>query len=413
MRMLESELGRCGGRIANPWSLVKSPEEFWGDLGTQGRRLLKELLEGTMEAWRDAWVEVEWHKPAAQRKTHRNGYYERKRWPTALGLLRDVRVPRCRDAGLTEQMFARLGDPREDLAGSAIDLLLAGVSTRRVGELLERIIDLPVSAGQVSKLAKRLDAEVRAFHTRPLADEYVYLIFDAIHLKGRGAPRLVRSGLRRTRKRIVLVAYGVTKAGIKELIDFQIADSENAADWQTFAAGLQRRGLVGRNLRLSTTDGNLGLIAAVTTVWPFVPRQRCWFHKMQNVANKLPKRAEQEVLAGLRKVYDAANRAAAERAFVRWAQRWKDLYEDAVRCVETDLDALLQVYQLPAAHRRMMRTTNGIERRMRELRRRTRSIGTFVNDDSIERIIYGLFAYWNQKDAARVCREFRKAKNVA
>lgn len=413
MRVVAAELERLDGRMPNPWSLVKSPEEFWGDLGIHGRQLLKELLEGTMEAWRDAWVEVEWHMPAARRKTYRNGYYERKRWPTALGNLTNIRVPRCRDPGLTERMFRKLNDPQEDLAGSAVDLLLAGVSTRRVGELLERIIELPVSPGQVSKLAKRLDAEVRAFHTRPLKDEYVYLTFDAIHLKGRGAPRLIRTGLRRTRKRVVLVAYGVTQAGIKELIDFQVSDSESGPAWEKFLWSLQRRGLVGRTLRLVTTDGNKGLIAAVEQVWPFVLRQRCWFHKMQNVANKVKRKDQQEVLAGLRPVYQADNRRQAERAYLHWARRWQERYEEAVQCVEADLDALLIVYDLPPPHRRMMRTTNPIERRMREFRRRTRSIGTFMNDASLERILYGLIAYWNRKYAARPCREFRNAKHVA
>lgn len=413
MRLVEAELDRFNGRMPNPWSLVKTPEEFWGDLSTHGRKLLKDLLEGTMETWRDTWVEVEWHKPAAQRKTYRNGYYRRKRWPTALGMLGDVRVPRCRDKGLTDHMFAKLDDHREGLADSVIDMLLAGVSTRRVGELLERIIDLPVSPGQVSRLAKRLDAEVRAFHTRPLTDEYVYVLFDAIYLKARGAPRLIHTGLRRTRKRIVLVAYGVTRAGIKQIIDFRVANGESEAAWSGFLWDLYRRGLEGKSLRLITTDGNGGLITAVETVYPFVNRQRCWFHKMQNVASKVKQRERQEVLAGLRDVYNAENRRQAEKAYIRWARRWKDRYEKAVQCVEDDLDALLACYDVPAPHRRMVRTTNPIERRMRELRRRTRSIGTFVNDASLKRIVYGLVAYWNRKYAGRTCREFREARHVA
>lgn len=413
MRVVESELGSTALRMPNSWSLVKDPEEFWGDLSTQGRRLLKELLEGTMEAWRDTWVEVEWHRPAAERKTHRNGYYVRKRWATPLGQLQDVRVPRCRDAGLTGHMFTRLQQHRESLSESVVDMLLAGVSTRRVGELLERIIALPVSAGQVSRLARRLDAEVRAFHERPLEDHYQYLIFDAIHLKARGPKRLIETRKRRSRRRVVLVAYGVTRAGIKEIIDFRVAKSESEAAWTAFCASLLRRGLAGRELRLITTDGNAGLIAAVETTYPFVSRQRCWFHKMQNVAQNVRRRDYQEVLTGLRAVYAAANRRQAEKALEAWAKRWRSQYEAAVLCVDEDLENLLAVFELPEAHRRMMRTTNPIERWMRELRRRTRSIGTFVNDASIERIVYGLIAYWNQKYAARVCREFREAKNVA
>jgi transposase-like protein len=399
--------------MPNRWSLVKSPEEFWGDLGTHGRRLLKELLEGTMELWRDEWVEVGWHKPAARRKTHRNGYYQRTRWPTALGTLRDVRVPRCRQRGLTEQMFSRLEDQREALGESVVDMLLAGVSTRRVGELLERIIDLPVSAGQVSRLAKRLDSEVRAFHTRPLDDSFVYLLLDAIHLKARGTPRLFQTGLRRTRKRAVLVAYGVRADGIKQIIDFRLANGETRVAWEKFLTHLYRRGLRGTQLRLITTDGGGGVIAGVEEAYPHVARQRCWFHKMQNVSAKLRKKERVKVLTGLREVYGAATRRAAVRAYTAWAKRWHGRYPNAVECLDRDLEELLAVFSLPAAHRRMVRTTNGIERCFREVRRRTRSIGTFVNDASIERIIYGLVAYHNAKYATRICREFKKLAQVA
>lgn len=413
MRFVEADFDRVRTTMPNPWSLVKSPEEFWGDLSTHGRRLLRELLEGTMELWRDEWVAVDWHQPAAERKAYRNGYYRRARWPTTLGALRDVRVPRCREKGLSAHMFSRLEDHREALGQSVVDMLLAGVSTRRVGELLERIIDLPVSAGQVSKLAKRLDAEVRSFHTGPIEAPFMYLLLDAIHLKARGTPRLFQTGLRRTRKRVVLVAYGITAGGVKRIIDFRLANGETRVAWEKFLSNLYRRGLHGTELRLITTDGGGGVIAGVQEAYPHVARQRCWFHKMQNVAAKLRKKEQAEVLNGLRGVYGAATRRAAVRAYTAWARHWHDRYPAAVECVDRDLQELLAVFDVVAAHRRMVRTTNGIERCFREVRRRTRSIGTFVNDASIERIVYGLVAYHNAKYATRICREFRKLERVA
>ncbi len=413
MKLVEAELDRTRPTMPNLWSLVKDPEEFWGDLGTQGRHLLKELLEGTMEAYRDEWVAVPWHQAAVQRKSYRNGCYRRKRWPTALGLLENVRVPRCRDKAFTQDMLARLDHHRDELGQSAVDLLLAGVSTRRVGELLERIIRLPVSAGQVSRLAKRLDAAVRQFHTQALQDEYLYLVLDAIYLKARGTPRLIETGLRRTRKRVVLVAYGVTTAGIKRIIAFRVAKSESEAAWRNFLWSLHRRGLEGQHLKLVATDGCGGLIAAVEDVYPFVPRQRCWFHKMQNVASHVRRRDQKRVLRGLRAVYTAEHRRAAEQAVRRWADVWRERYPKVVKSVEQDLPELLNFFDVPTAHRKMVRTTNPIERRFREVRRRTNSIGTFVNDASLERIVYGLVAYYNAKYATRVCKEFRKVRCVA
>jgi putative transposase len=413
MRFVEAELGQMHPTMPSLWSLVKDPEEFWGDLSRHGRQLLKTLLEGTLEVWRDQWVEVPWHRPAQVRKTSRNGYYPRKRWATSLGPLENVRVPRCRDPGLTRHMFQRLARHDAALSQSAVDLLLAGVSTRRVGELLDQILDLPISAGQVSRLAKRLDADVRAYHLRPLADRYRYWLLDGIHLKARGTPRLFETGLRRSRKRVLLVALGVTVDGHKEVVDFRVANGETTRAWEGFLQGLYRRGLEGQPLQLITTDGGGGVQAAVELVYPHVPRQRCWFHKMQNVAQRVRRRDRQAVLHGLRAVYSAPTRRAALAAYTAWGRRWQARYPEAVRCVERDLAELLAVFDLPPEHRRMVRTTNPIERTFREVRRRTRSIGTFVNDASIERIVFGLVAYFNRKYAARVCPAFRKKRQVA
>lgn len=413
MRLVEAELDLIRERMPNPWSLVKDPEEFWGDLSKNARTLLRDLLEGTMELWRDQHVAVNWHQSAADRQGYRNGYYTRKNWKTALGPLGAVRVPRCREKGLTQKMFSRLEDHRQAYADQVIEMLLGGVSTRRVGDLLDRIIDLPVSAGQVSRLAKQLDAHVQAFHRRSLTDDWQYVILDAIHLKARGTPRLIATGLRHSRRRVVLVAYGISTAGIKQILDFQLASSESESGWRKFLAGLYRRGLQGQKLRLITTDGHGGLQAAIEDIYPEVARQRCWFHKMQNVAACLRKGDQSKVLSGLRHVYDAPSRQAAEKAYAAWRRRWQDVYPKAVACVHKDLDLLLAVYALPAEHRRMMRTSNGLERRFREVRRRTDSIGIFVDDASIERIIFGLVRYFNDKYARLICREFRQLRKAA
>lgn len=366
-----------------------------------------------MELWRDQHVAVKWHGSAADRQGYRNGYYTRKHWKTALGPLGAVKVPRCREKGLTAKMFSRLEDHRQEYADQVIEMLLGGVSTRRVGDLLDRIIDLPVSAGQVSRLAKQLDSHVQAFHRRPLTDDWRYVILDAIHLKARGTPRLIATGLRQSRRRVVLVAYGISTAGIKQIIDFQLASSESESGWRKFLAGLYRRGLEGQNLRLITTDGHGGLQAAIEDIYPEVARQRCWFHKMQNVAACLRQRDQSKVLSGLRPVYDAPSRQAAQKAYAAWRRRWQDPYPKAVACVHKDLDLLLAVYALPVEHRRMVRTSNGLERRFREVRRRTDSIGIFVDDASIERIIFGLVRYFNDKYATLICREFRQLQKAA
>ncbi len=134
---------------------------------------------------------------------------------------------------------------------------------------------------------------------------------------------------------------------------------------------------------------------------------------MSNVLSKVRKARQRACLKGLRKVYASRSRAAAEQAYLAWAREWKEKESAAVRCVERDLGALLAFYAMPRAHRKMVRTTNAIERCFREVRRRTRSIGCFVNDKSLDRMIYGLFRFMNEKRAGKVCAEFAKTRRAA
>ena len=161
------------------------------------------------------------------------------------------------------------------------------------------------------------------------------------------------------------------------------------------------------------TDGGKGLIEAVADCFPQAKHQRCWFHKLSNVMGKLHVKNRKACLSQLRAVYDAPSRSAAEKAYGRWAKRWIKEEPEAVRCVEKDLDALPVFYEVPPAHHKMVRTTNAIERCFREVRRRTRSIGCFINDASVERILYGLFRYMNEKRAGKVCKEFKAAAAAA
>ena len=130
-------------------------------------------------------------------------------------------------------------------------------------------------------------------------------------------------------------------------------------------------------------------------VYPFTVHQRCWFHKMQNVAAKVRKRDRDAVVRGARRIYQAPTRRAAISAFWRWAKRWRGTYPKAVGCVETDLEALLAHFKEPPSLRATLRTTNPIERVFREVRRRTKPMTVVNNDDSLERVAYSVFHHLN------------------
>lgn len=197
------------------------------------------------------------------------------------------------------------------------------------------------------------------------------------------------------------------------MIDFALADSESAEACSRFLWNLYHRGLAGSKLKLIVSDRGGGLTAAAEEVYPFVDQQACWFHKIKNVLGHFYKADQAECMSGLRRIYDAPNGKAARAAAQEWVARWKRTYPKAVTCLTKDLKRLLAVYALPAEHRQMMRTTNAIERFFREVRRRTDSVGTFLDDASIHRLVYGQFAYWNARWAGKVCRQFKQTKRAA
>jgi len=392
MRELEV-LGQ--GHLKLSWEDRK--EFFEEELGERVRSEVKRLLEEALEAERTDWLGAgRYVRDEAGRRDYRNGYYRRD-LGTCLGLLRRLRVPRTR-RGCRSQLLRRYQRRQESVNGLVCEAFLRGVSTRQVGEVLEPVLGESYSAQTVSRIARRLDQAVEAFHQRRLGDEYVYIFLDGVVLKVRD-----RSG--QVRRRWVLVAYGITAAGRREVIAYQLARGENETSWTAFLQGMFLRGLEGRGLRLVVVDGSKGLRAALALVWPQVPLQRCWAHKLRNIADKVRKK-EASCVREAAALYQAPSRHAAQRIFQRWARKWRPTRPRAVACVERDLEELLTFYAFPAAHWRKIRTTNIIERAFREVRRRTRPMSSFTNPASCDRIVFGVISHLNRSWERKPLKEF-------
>jgi transposase-like protein len=260
---------------------------------------------------------------------------------------------------------------------------------RKVSQALLPILGRPISPATVSTVAKQLDAVVAAFHARPLKDHYRVLMLDGVVLARRTGAGAIR--------RPVLVALGLRPDGKKEVIDFRLAASESAAEWERFLTGLFRRGLIGDTLEMICVDGGAGLLAALPTVYPCVPVQRCWAHKIRNVLDKVRAVDQPAVKADLHAVMNATTLPRARSAARRLADRWGADYPKAVRCLRDDLDELLTCWRYKSlAERKAVRTTNAIERRFREVRRRTRPMGVFSDRTSMDRILFAVFHHENR-----------------
>jgi transposase-like protein len=298
-----------------------------------------------------------------------------------------MKVPRDREGMYRPGVIERYQRRQERVNGLVREMFLSGVSTRKVQEVLRPILEAPLSAQAVSRITRSLDREVRRFQERRLSDDYRYLFLDGVTLKVKGAVGV--------KKKLVLCAYGIKSDGTRELISFRQGTAESEAQWQAFLDDLYRRGLEGKGLELITTDGCPGLHQALATVYPYVPRQRCWAHKLRNVAARLKRRHQEECLKGAKGIYQAETRREAVARFHFWAKGWRHLEPEAVTCIEKDLDELLPFLDCPRQHWRKIRTTNAIERAFREIRRRTRPMSCFQNADSVDRIIYGVISHLN------------------
>ena len=381
--------------IAGWWREVK--DDFWGDVKQETVKLVKLLLEESMREELVVYTQAEWHARTAQRRSYRNGFYARS-LSTELGELPELHVPRSRDGRFRPAVLPRYQRRQPAVNGLLQDVFLAGVSTRRVGEVVQPLLGVKWSASTVSTITKALDAAVAQFHRRELLDEYQVLFLDGITMK-------VKNALGTT-KRIVLVAYGLTVFGQRVLLSFRQATSESQAAWEAFLNDLYRRGLEGTNLQLVVTDGCKGLHAALEVVYPYVKRQRCWVHKLRNLANKLPRTIQAACLKEVKTIYLAPTRREAVVRFHRWERHWHATAPKAVACLREDLDELLTVLDFPAAQRVKLRTTNVIERCFREVRRRTRPIGCFTNAASCDRIIYAVFHRLNTLWQEKPLKEF-------
>lgn len=377
------------------WSEVK--ENFWSDTKPEVLKLVKELMESSIQEDLEVYTKEQYDKQTERYKLYRNGSYQRG-LVTQFGTLDNIRVPRLRKGGFKTKAFKRYHRYQDIVEDLILDIFLAGVSTRRVGAAISKILDTKVSHGTVSRITKRLDSKVRQFHTKELLDEYQYLFLDAITLKIRYNNHYAN--------RKVLVVYGITIFGRKKLIAFRQVRHESYESWLSFVDDLYARGLKGKNLKLITTDGAKGLHAALDMVYFLIKRQPCWAHKLRNVSNYLRKQYQEPCMKQAASIYKAKNKQEALNHYRVWRKTWIKRAPKAVVCLERDIDNLLNFYEHPREHWKKIRTTNVIERSFREVRRRTRVFSCFSNMASCDRIIYAIFTHLNNQWKECPLKEF-------
>ena len=364
-------------------------ESFWGDLQGQVQQTVKEMLEVDSEQRMEEYLGLRWYeRPEGEeeRVDSRNGYYERD-YTTPWGIIR-FRVRRTRSRSFLPRMLGAFARRAPEVAELIRQAFLRGIPTRGVGRVVALVTGEPISAQTVSRLTRVLDAQVRAFQEAELADDWAYLLLDGVWMKVRRSfgPQRV----------LLLVAYGIRPNGERRLLAFVRARGESQAAWEGMLQNLFQRGLQGHQLQLIITDGCAGLAAALQTVYPPVPHQRCWVHKMRNICEAVRRRDHDRVKRDAQKIYQALRVAEARQAFRSFQRHWQSAYPRVVKSLEKDLPELLNFFNFPKHLWKKLRTTNAIERCFVEVRRRTRPMVVFTNVQSVDRIIYAIFNRFNE-----------------
>jgi putative transposase len=358
------------------------PDEILEQIANDGFDALPELLRilfnTAMQAEREKYLGVRAYERSAQRQGHANGY-KPKTVLTRVGQI-TLDVPQVREGGFAPQALERGLRSERALTLALAEMYVQGVSTRKVAAITEQLCGHAVSSMQVSRAAVQLDETLEAWRERPLG-QMPYLYLDARYEKVRQQGQV--------RDAAVLLAVGVDGDGKRQILGVSVSVSEQEVHWRIFLQSLVQRGLCGVQLVIS--DAHPGLQQARKAVFGGVPWQRCHFHLQQNAAAFVPKKdMREEVATDIRAIFNAPNRHEAEALLARTVAKYTKTAPRLSNWLEANLLEGLTVFDFPAAHRRLVRTTNGLERVNKELKRRTRVVGIFPNEAACLRLVSAL-----------------------
>jgi putative transposase len=343
-------------------------------------RVIQELLETEMTEH----VGAAPYERVVGRTGHRNGHKPRT-LRTRVGTL-NLMVPQDREGTFSTRLFARYQRNEKALVLALMEMYVEGVSTRKVTEITETLCGTSFSKSLVSSLAGRLDSELQAWRSRRLeAEAYPYLFVDARYEKARVGHRVVSQG--------VLVVSAVREPdGFREIVAVEVSDTESEASYQELFRSLKARGL--RGVELVVSDDHEGLKAAVARHFQGASWQRCQVHYARNLLGMVGPAKRKEFASDLKAIFAATSREQALSIASAMAEKWRSEKGAAkvAEHLEEHVEECLSCLAFPEGHRQRIRTTNGLERFNQELKRRTRVVRIFPNQEACLRLVTALAA---------------------
>ena len=352
--------------------IIRIDQEHLTDhLGKIVRGTVEETLNALLEAEADHLCQASRYERTETRKDTRAGHYSRKLSTKAGDVT--LKVPKLRTMTFETAIIERYRRRESSVEEALIEMYLAGISVRRVEDITEALWGTRVSPSTVSNLNKKVYGRIEKWLNEPIVGEYPYVYLDGIWLK--------RSWGGEIRNVSILVAVGVDQDGYRQVLGVQEGAKEDKESWMAFLRHLKRRGL--RGARLFVSDKCLGLIESIGEFYPEAKWQRCVVHFYRNVFTAVPKAKVKNVAAMLKAIHAQEDLDAARektRAVIEKLKKMK--LSSASKIVEEGAEETLSYYYFPSQHWRSLRTNNPLERLMREIRRRTRVVGSFPDGKS-------------------------------
>lgn len=349
------------------------------DEGLKG--LVEAVVNQVLEAQMTEHLSASSYERNKTRKGYRNGYRPRQLY-TRIGKL-VLRVPQSRDGEFSTELFSRFQRSEQALVLAMMEMVLQGVSTRKVERVTEELCGESFSKSTVSRLCTNLDARVQSWNGRRLDGQaYPFLIVDALVIKVRTDERVVPMS--------ALVASGINSEGYREILGMMLGDSETEATWSSLFSGLKERGLKG--VELVVSDDHKGLKTAAARYFQGAMWQRCQVHLIRNVLGAASHRYRATLATGMKRIFSSVTQVEARERFRQLVDELDGKAEKAIETLENGLEDALAVMVLPERYRRRLATTNMQERLNEEIRRRERVIRIFPNQASAIRLIGAMLA---------------------
>ena len=339
------------------------------------RSMLAVVYDAAIQAQFDDHIGAQPHERSEQRRDQRNGARTRG-LNTRAGSL-ELEIPRARNSNFRPTVIEQFKRSERALISVIQEAFIGGISTRKMEDVLEAMGVERLAKSQISELCTELDARAEEFRHRPLTEKYPYLWLDALYEKVRIDDHIVSNA--------VVIAYGVTAAGFRDVIAIDVVDTESKESWTQLLRSLRKRGLSGTKLVIS--DAHEGLKAAIGAVMHGAAWQRCKVHFFRNILAHVPQSRKLEMAAALKAIFAQVSPGAARRVLHEVRERFTGSLTKALEILNAGIDDALTFLQFPLEHHRKIASNNPIEHLNKEIRRRTRSIGIFPSPESALRLI--------------------------